>query len=110
MKSNSNEDYFSVEQCYSFKGSPYWIAPEVVKKEGHGFPADIWSVGCVAIELLTGYPPFYENKNVKEVLEIIKSGSYKCFGLFNYRNTIVSEEYFNRVQRVFKFMLISGSR
>lgn len=78
-ESNGDGDTYSIEECFSFKGSPYWIAPEVVKKEGHGFPADIWSVGCVTIELLTGNPPFYDHKDVKEVLEIIKSESSEYF-------------------------------
>ena len=41
-------------------------------------------MGCVAIELLTGHPPFYEYKNVNEVLEIIKSGSKFNFIIDSY--------------------------
>ena len=41
----------------SIKGSPYWIAPEVVKKIGHGTAADIWSIGCCVIEMLSSKPP-----------------------------------------------------
>ena len=29
----------------SLKGSPYWMAPEIAKRTGHTFSADIWSVG-----------------------------------------------------------------
>ena len=41
-----------------WRGSTFWMAPEVVKQQTHGAPADVWSVGCVVIEMLTGAPPW----------------------------------------------------
>jgi serine/threonine protein kinase len=53
----------------SLKGSPYWMAPEVVRKIGHGKPADIWSLGCCVLEMLTSKPPWYEHgKNAKIIM------------------------------------------
>lgn len=44
----------------SFAGTPYWMAPEMVEN-GHGTSAcDIWSLGCTVIELITGFPPYYD--------------------------------------------------
>ncbi|KAJ9469854.1 Mitogen-activated protein kinase kinase kinase A [Diplonema papillatum] len=44
--------------CDTQIGSPYWMAPEVIKKgSGYGTEADIWSVGCTAVEALNGGNP-----------------------------------------------------
>ena len=40
-------------------GTPYWMAPEIIEMAGPTSKCDIWSVGCVVIELLTGEPPYY---------------------------------------------------
>ena len=50
------------------------MAPEVVLRTGHSFPADIWSLGCLVIEMLSGAPPWSNySRETKEVLELIKT-------------------------------------
>lgn len=40
-------------------GTPYFIAPEVLNKQGHSFKSDIWALGCIFYVLLTCQYPFY---------------------------------------------------
>lgn len=55
-------------------GSPYWMAPEVLTSTLSSVPynekADIWSLGCCAIELATGDPPFHELHPMKAIFAI----------------------------------------
>ncbi|KDE07893.1 STE/STE11/CDC15 protein kinase [Microbotryum lychnidis-dioicae p1A1 Lamole] len=40
-------------------GSPYWMAPEVVDQSGATTASDVWSLGALVIELVTGKPPYH---------------------------------------------------
>merc|ERR1719247_1305271 len=43
---------------HTLRGSVPWMAPEVMVQSGYGRKADIWSVGCVLIEMTTAQAPW----------------------------------------------------
>ncbi|XP_041848646.1 serine/threonine-protein kinase PLK3 [Melanotaenia boesemani] len=56
-------------------GTPNYLAPEVLNRQGHGTESDIWSLGCVMYTLMCGNPPF-ETLDLKETYKCIKEVRY----------------------------------
>ncbi|KAK9468293.1 kinase-like domain-containing protein [Lipomyces arxii] len=54
----------------SLQGSVYWMAPEVVKQTSYTRKADIWSVGCLVVEMFTGTHPFPEFSQMQALFKI----------------------------------------
>eukprot|EP00930_Biecheleria_cincta_P032023 TRINITY_DN22223_c0_g2_i1.p1 TRINITY_DN22223_c0_g2~~TRINITY_DN22223_c0_g2_i1.p1 ORF type:complete len:472 (+),score=83.81 TRINITY_DN22223_c0_g2_i1:39-1418(+) len=42
----------------TMKGSIPWMAPEVILQTGYGLAADVWSFGCVVLEMVTASSPW----------------------------------------------------
>ncbi|KAL8250770.1 hypothetical protein R6Q59_034463 [Mikania micrantha] len=56
----------------SCKGTAFWMAPEVVnlKNKGYGLAADIWSLGCTVLEMLTRKIPYSPMENMAALFRI----------------------------------------
>ncbi|KAF7686951.1 mitogen-activated protein kinase kinase kinase 4 isoform X1 [Silurus meridionalis] len=58
-------------------GTAAYMAPEVItraKGEGHGRAADIWSLGCVLIEMVTGKRPWHEYEHNFQIMYKVGMG------------------------------------
>ncbi|KAJ1922162.1 ATP binding [Mycoemilia scoparia] len=56
----------------SLQGSVFWMAPEVVKDTKYTIKGDVWSLGCLIIEMLTANHPFAKYDQLQALLMIGK--------------------------------------
>ena len=54
------------DSAQSFCGSPAYLAPEMLRRQGHGKPVDWYLIGVLLYEMLVGIPPYYSNN--KDIL------------------------------------------
>ena len=55
------------------RGTPEYLAPEILNKSGHSFPVDWWALGTITYEMLVGNPPFFEDDEAQMFKKILKS-------------------------------------
>ena len=66
----------SLSSASTLCGTPNYIAPEVLRKQGHGYEADIWALGCMMFAMLVGTPPF-ETKSLGRTYAKIAANEYE---------------------------------
>ncbi|KAG6828710.1 hypothetical protein H0H92_007018 [Tricholoma furcatifolium] len=59
----------------AMQGTVFWMAPEVIntQKKGYNFKADIWSVGCVVLEMWAGMRPWNGDEVVAVMFKLYQS-------------------------------------
>ena len=61
------------EMLTTMAGSFGYAAPEIMQRQGHGKPVDMWSMGVITYTLLCGYSPF-RSENMSDLIQECSSG------------------------------------
>ncbi|KAI3406049.2 LKH1 [Candida oxycetoniae] len=67
-----NDEYHS-----SIVSTRHYRAPEIVLGTGWSYPCDMWSIGCILVELIIGEPLFKTHDNLEHLAMIEKICGYR---------------------------------
>lgn len=68
--SKKTESGLYVTHRPSLQGSVFWMAPEVVKQTSYTRKADIWSLGCLVVEMISGTHPWANLNQMQALYQI----------------------------------------
>ncbi|TGZ80127.1 Pkinase-domain-containing protein [Ascodesmis nigricans] len=70
--SKKTDNIYGDDPGNSMQGSVFWMAPEVIRPEGQGYSAkiDIWSLGCVVLEMLAGRRPWSKEEAIGAIYKL----------------------------------------
>uniref|UniRef100_A0A0A9ZAS8 non-specific serine/threonine protein kinase n=2 Tax=Lygus hesperus TaxID=30085 RepID=A0A0A9ZAS8_LYGHE len=60
----------------SIKGTPLYMAPELMEESPYDHNADLWSLGCIAYEMVVGSPPF-TTTSILHLIQMIRHEKIK---------------------------------
>lgn len=70
--SKKTDNIYGNDATNNMQGSVFWMAPEVVRSQGQGYSAkvDIWSLGCVVLEMFAGRRPWSKEEAVGAIYKL----------------------------------------
>lgn len=67
----SKDNFGPRDRAKSFCGSPEYMSPDMLGHEDHSRMIDLYSLGALLYEMLTGLPPFYSQNRDKMYHDIV---------------------------------------
>ncbi|UKZ76394.1 hypothetical protein TrVFT333_004098 [Trichoderma virens FT-333] len=66
------DNIYGNDKSNNMQGSVFWMAPEVIRSQNEGYSAkvDIWSLGCVVLEMFAGRRPWSKEEAVGAIYKI----------------------------------------
>ncbi|KAL1884135.1 hypothetical protein VTK73DRAFT_6804 [Phialemonium thermophilum] len=70
--SKKTDNIYGNDKSNNMQGSVFWMAPEVIRSQGEGYSAkvDIWSLGCVVLEMFAGKRPWSKEEAVGAIYKL----------------------------------------
>lgn len=70
--SKKSDNIYGNDSSNSMQGSVFWMAPEVIQSQGRGYSAkvDIWSLGCVVLEVFAGRRPWSREEAIGAIFKL----------------------------------------
>ena len=70
--SKKTDNIYGNDVTISMQGSVFWMAPEVIRSQGQGYSAkvDIWSLGCVVLEMFAGRRPWSKEEAIGAIYKL----------------------------------------
>ncbi|KAJ4365916.1 mitogen-activated protein kinase kinase kinase [Neocucurbitaria cava] len=70
--SKKSDNIYGNDSTNSMQGSVFWMAPEVIRSQGLGYSAkvDIWSLGCVVLEMFAGKRPWSKEEAIGAIYKL----------------------------------------
>lgn len=68
--SKKTDDIYGMDATNSMQGSVFWMAPEVIRGQGYSAKVDIWSLGCVVLEMFAGRRPWEKEEMIGAIFKL----------------------------------------
>lgn len=68
--SKKTDNIYGTDKSNNMQGSVFWMAPEVVQGQGYSAKVDIWSLGCVVLEMFQGKRPWAKEEVIGAIYKL----------------------------------------